>query len=151
MTALYSSGVFVKSGRIAFEHHWGEKIAWLLGEALPNALSMFVLNDNNHHDRWLYLGCAGLSAAVLLAGAWLEWRRHGRERGIVWLSALIGLPVFAFGISLVASERYATYRTMLAMTAVLVCFLVASLRALTESWGVPTGGFWPRSFCRRHF
>jgi hypothetical protein len=135
MTVLYSTGVFVKSGRVAFEHHWGEKAAWLLGEALPNALGMLVLNDNNHHDRWLYLGCAGLTGALLLAGAWLEWRRHGRERGLVWLSALIVLPLVAFGISLVASERYATYRTLFAMSAVLVCFLAASLASLTERWG----------------
>jgi hypothetical protein len=41
-------------------------------------------------------------------------------------------------VSLVASERYATYRTILAMTAVLLCFLVASVRTLTERWGVPS-------------
>jgi hypothetical protein len=35
---------------------------------------------------------------------------------------------------LVASERYATYRTVLAMSAVLLCFAVASVRALTERW-----------------
>ena len=44
MTVLYSSGVFVKSGRVAFEHHWGDKIAWFLTEALPNALSVLVLS-----------------------------------------------------------------------------------------------------------
>ena len=65
----------------------------------------------------------------------MEWRRYGRSRGIVWLAALLGLPVFACAVSLIASERYATYRTILAMTAVLLCFLVASMRALTESWG----------------
>jgi hypothetical protein len=54
---------------------------------------------------------------------------------MIWLTALLGLPVFACAVSLVASERYATYRTILAMTAVLLCFLVASVRALTESWG----------------
>src|SRR5208282_2788334 len=37
-------------------------------------------------------------------------------------------------VSLVASERYATYRTILAMTAVLLCFLVTSVHALTEHW-----------------
>ncbi len=41
---------------------------------------------------------------------------------------------FAFLVSLVASERYATYRTVLAMTGVLLCFLVASVRVLTERW-----------------
>jgi len=135
MTVLYSMGVFVKSGRVSFEHHVGEKIVWFLGEALPNALSMLVLNDNNHHDRWLYLGCAALVGALLIAGGRLEWRRHGRQRGFIWFSALLALPVAAFSISLVAAERYATYRTLLAMSAVLVCFLVASLSALTEHWG----------------
>jgi hypothetical protein len=135
MTVLYSTGVFVKSGRVAFEHHWIEKIEWFLREPLPNALSLFVLNDNNRRDHALYFGCAALVGALLLAGAYLEWRRYGRSRGIVWLTALIGLPVFACAMSLVASERYATYRTILAMTAVLLCFLVASMRALTESWG----------------
>ena len=71
---------------------------------------------------------------ILAAGACIEWRRHGRARGIIWTAGLVGLPAFAFRVSLVASERYATYRTVLAMTAVLVCFLVASVRALTERW-----------------
>ena len=61
---------------------------------------------------------------------------------LVWLAGLFGLPVFAFSISLVASERYATYRTVLAMTAVLACFLVASLDRLTANIGrSPTAGF----------
>jgi len=64
----------------------------------------------------------------------VEWRRYGRSRGIIWLTALLGLPVFACAVSLIASERYATYRTVLAMTAVLLCFLVASIRALTQGW-----------------
>jgi hypothetical protein len=135
MSSLYATGIFVKSGRIAFEHHWGDKIAWFLQETIPNALSLFVLNDNNHRDHALYFGCAALVGALLLAGAYVEWRRHGRSRGIVWLTALLGLPVFACGVSLIASERYATYRTILAMTAVLLCFVLASIRALTESWG----------------
>ncbi len=134
MTALYASGVFVKSGRIAFEHHWGDKIAWFLQEAMPNALSLFVLNDNNHRHHWLYAGCATLVGLILVAGLCTEWRRHGRERGLIWAVGLFGLPVFALGISLVASEHYATYRTILAMTAVLLCFLVASVSALTERW-----------------
>jgi hypothetical protein len=72
---------------------------------------------------------------LLIAGAVVEWRRHGRTRGLIWTAGLVGLPIFALMVSLVASERYATYRTILAMTAVLLCFLVASVRALTENWG----------------
>ncbi len=134
ISLLYAKGVFVKSGRIAFEHHWGGKIAWFLQETLPNALSLFVLNDNNHRDHALYFACAALVGAILIAGACLEWRRYGRSRGIVWVTALLVLPVFACAVSLIASEHYATYRTILAMTAVLLCFLVASIAALTQDW-----------------
>jgi hypothetical protein len=136
MSTLYSAGVFVKSGRIAFEHHWGDKIAWLLEENVPNALSLLVLNDNHQRNHWLYLLLAGMAGLILLAGLALEWRRHGRARGIIWALGLFGLPVFAVGVSLVASEHYATYRTILAMTAVLLCFLVASVRSLTEPLGM---------------
>jgi hypothetical protein len=137
MSVLYATGVFERSDRVAFEHHWVDKLVWFLGEALPNALSVFVLNDDHHRDHWLYLGCAGAVGALLLAGARLEWRRYGRQRGTIWLAALLVLPVVAFGINLLASERYATYRTLLAMSAVLLCFLVASLGALTERWAAP--------------
>ena len=136
MSLLYTEHVFLKSERIAFETHWGEKIAWFLQEPLPNALSLFVLNDDHHRDHWLYMGCAALVGAILVAGAWSQWRRYGRQRGIVWLSGLLGLPVFAFAVSMLASERYATYRTILAMTGVLLCFLVASVSALTERWSI---------------
>jgi hypothetical protein len=134
MSLLYATHVFVKSGRIAFESHWGDKIAWFLREPLPNALSLFVLNDNNQRDHALYFGCAMLVGAILIAGAYLEWRRHGMSRGLIWLSGLMGLPVFAFAVSMIASERYATYRTILAMTGVLLCFLVASISNLTRHW-----------------
>ncbi len=134
MSLLYAGHVFIKSERVAFETHWGEKIAWFLQEPLPNALSLFVLNDDHHRDHALYLACAALVGAILSAGAYLQWRHHGRQRGIVWLSGLLGLPVFAFAVSMLASERYATYRTILAMTGVLLCFLVASVSALTERW-----------------
>jgi hypothetical protein len=131
MSWLYSIGFFVKSGRIAFEQHWFDKIGWFVSEPLPNALSLFVLNDNNHREQGLYFTCAALAGLVLIGGAVMEWRRHGRARGLVWCAGLIVLPMFAFGVSLAASERYATYRTILAMTAVLLCFLVASVNLLT--------------------
>jgi len=134
MIVLYAAGIFVKSGRIAFEHHWGDKFSWFFHETMPNALSLFVLNDNNLHDHGWYIACAGLVGLLLAAGAVVEWRRHGRARGLIWAAALVGLPILAASVSLVASERYATYRTIFAMTAVLLCFMVASARALTAHW-----------------
>jgi len=134
MMALYDHGVFVKSARIAFEHQWGAKLAWFLREPLPNALSLFVLNDDNQRDHALFLASATLATLILIAGCVLEWRRHGRERALIWIAGLVLLPLLACSISLVASERYATYRTIFAMTAVLLCFLVASVRTITDEW-----------------
>jgi hypothetical protein len=135
MMVLYDAGVFVRSARIAFEHEWGEKLLWFVHEPLPNALSLFVLNDDHERHRALFLSAAALAALVLGAGCVLEWRRYGRGRGLIWLLGLVALPTLAFAISLVASERYATYRTIYALTAVLLCFGVASVHALTERLG----------------
>ena len=134
ISALYSRGIFLKSGRIAFEQHAGEKLLWFFTDALPNGLSMLVLNDDNQRDHGWFIACAVLVAALLVGGLILEWRRHGSARGLTWAMGLFGLPVFAAGISLLASERYATYRTIFAMSAVLLCFLVASVSALTSGW-----------------
>ncbi len=132
MSLLYASGLFVKSGRVAFETHWLEKLVWFVQQVVPNALSVFVLNDDNGRDHGLYFAGAALAGGILIAGCVLEWRRHGRARGLLWTAALCGLPLFACTASMVASEHYATYRTIFAMTAVLLLFLVASLDALMK-------------------
>src|SRR5260370_12971690 len=40
MVALYAGGVFVKSGRIAFEHHWLDKLTWFFPQTKPNPLRL---------------------------------------------------------------------------------------------------------------
>ena len=136
ISATYAAGIFERSSRVAFDHDWGTKIAWFLKAPLPNALSLFVINDDNHRDHSAYLACAVLVGLVLVAGAGAEWLRHGWSRGLVWFAGLLGLPTFAFVVNLVAAERYSTYRTILTMTAVLLCFLLASFGALT-GWCSP--------------
>ncbi len=136
MSTLYFLGVFVKSGRIAFEQHGFDKIVWFLSQPLPNALNFVVINDDNQRDQALYFGGATLVGFVLIAGAFLEWRRFGPVRGLIWITGLTCLPVIACAVSLIASERYATYRTIFAMTAVLLCFLIASANAITRNFSV---------------
>ena len=94
-----------------------------------------MLNDNNHRDHALYFACAavGRRDPGCRRRIW-NGAATASTRGIIWLSGLLGLPMFAFAVSMIASERYATYRTILAMTGVLLCFLVASVSALTARW-----------------
>jgi hypothetical protein len=131
MSAYYAAGIFVKSERIAFEHNWTAKFGWFLNAPLPNALSLFVINDDHHRDHPAYLTGVLLVGLVLIAGGGVEWRRHGWPRGLIWFAGLLGLPVFAFIVNLIAAERYATYRTLWSMTGVLLCFLIASCGPFT--------------------
>ena len=110
----------------------GRKIACFCRS--PAECAQFVRAERQQSPpQVLYLGCRR-GRCDLIAGAYLEWRRHGTTRGVTWLAGLLILPTFAFAVSMIASERYATYRTILAMTAVLLCFLVASFSALTARW-----------------
>lgn len=132
MKGCYAAGVFEKSPRIAFERNPGEKFAWYLAGPLPNSLSLFSLNDDNRHGRAAYLAGAAAAGLLLAAGAAVEWRRHGWRRGAIWMAGLAGFPLLAFSVSMIAAERYATYRTTFAMTAVLLCFVLASAELLTR-------------------
>lgn len=130
ISACYAFGAFHKSARVAFERDWAGKLAWFAREPLLNALSLFVLNDDRRRDHLAFVTCAIVVVALLAVGAGLTWRRCGRTGGSVWLAGLLGLPVLAFAISLLAAERYATYRTIFALTAVIVCFLAPAVRSM---------------------
>jgi hypothetical protein len=93
MSLLYATGVFVKSGRVAFEHHWGAKIAWFLQETLPNALSLFVLNDNNHRDQPCTWDARPLSGRFC-------WRVPS------WNGAVSGVRAASFGSPRCSACRY---------------------------------------------
>lgn len=138
----YALDVFPKSDRIAFETDWLAKIGWFFREPLPNALSLFVLNDDHGRYRTAYLAGACIAGAIWLAGAWRAHRLGDAKYGWLWIAAGTGLPVLAFSISLIANEQFATYRTIYALTTVLLCFLLASLwhlsarvHRLGRSWG----------------
>lgn len=136
--ACYLAGVFHRSARVAFETHWLEKFAWFLKAPLPNALSQFVINDDHGRERPAYLAGAALSGLILFSGAALEARSRGWKHGLIWLTGLFCLPILAFAISLLAAERYSTYRTIFSLTCVLLCFLLASLRLMLARVGSRT-------------
>jgi len=82
----------------------------------------------------------GGGAGVIGAGAWLEGRRHGRAAGMFWGAALAGLPVLAYAVSLIAAEQWSTYRTIFALTGVVVVFFTLGLDQVAER----CGGTWVR-------
>ncbi len=124
--ALYLTGVFEASARIAFEHDPLGKFWWFVRGPLPNALSIFVLNDDDGSTRAAFTASAGLAAALLAAGLGVEWWRRGGRAGGFWLILLVLLPLAAYSVNLAVADRYASYRTTFALTGVLLVFLTLS-------------------------
>lgn len=124
--ALYLTGVFEASARIAFEHDPLGKFWWFVHEPLPNALSLLVLNDDDGSTRAAFTASVGIMAALLATGLGVEWRRRGGRAGGFWLMLLALLPLAAYSANLVVADRYASYRTTFALTGVLLIFLTLS-------------------------
>lgn len=135
MKLTYAAGVFAASNRIAFEHDPIGKMEWFLSEPLLNALNLLVLNDDEGGNRIAYRVSAGITAALLVAGLGVESWRRGRQAGGFWLLLLATLLPTALVVNLVAAERFATYRTIFALTAVLLAFLTLSWQNLCSLAG----------------
>jgi hypothetical protein len=132
---LFAAGVFPQSERIAFEPDvWG-KLGWFVREPLGNALSFIVINDDEGRTALWHLLLTILVAGVIGAGAIGELRRHGRVSGALWNASLLGLPVLAYAVSIIAAERWSTYRTIYALTGVLLVFFVHGLEHVAQRWG----------------
>ena len=138
--ALYLTGVFEASARIAFEHDPFGKFWWFVREPLPNALSIFVLNDDDGSTRTAFTANAGIMATLLAVGLGVEWRRRGGRPAGFWLILLALLPLAAYSVNLVVADRYASYRPTFALTGVLLIFLTLSWINLCSLAG--RGGRW---------
>ncbi|MDS4071387.1 MAG: hypothetical protein RKO24_17380 [Candidatus Competibacter sp.] len=135
MKVLYAVGVFEASPRIAFERDPLGKLWWFLREPLPNAISIFVLNDDKRATWGAYLTGIWAALLLLLVGLGIEWRRGGWRAGGFWLILLAVLLPTAFGVSLLAAERIPVYRTVFALTSVLLVYLALSWNNLCSLAG----------------
>jgi hypothetical protein len=134
--ALFAGGVFRASPRILVETAWLNKLDWFLREPLDNALALFVVEDGRLRTApWFNLAAIAV-ATVILAGGAAEWRRRGPVAALLWWGGACGLGLMAYVVSLVAAERWPTYRTLWPLTGVVVVYLVRSIGQL--------GLFWPR-------
>jgi hypothetical protein len=124
---FFAAGIFSRSPRVALESDLPGKLVWYLHEPLPNALALFVLGDVDGRtavpQTIMMLGVLGL----LLAGAVWVRRHHGAGAAWLWLGALAGLPLAAYGVSILVEERWASYRTLFACAAVVLVLVMTTL------------------------
>lgn len=132
MKICYATGVFEASTRISLEHNPFRKLQWFLQEPLLNALNIFILNDENAKTWQSYRAEVQITALLIIAGAAIEWLRHGWQTGIFWLILLTILPPAAYSVNLVVSDYYAAYRTLFALSSVLLIIITLSWKNLCD-------------------
>lgn len=110
------------------EHEWADKFSWFILEPLQNAFALIVLNDDDG-SRLAYR-TAALVAVVVFASAIRQGQTRGWWHGVWWLAALAMLLVASFSLNLVVADRWAAYRALLPLTAVVGVFVGLSLLTL---------------------
>jgi hypothetical protein len=138
---LFATGVFPESARVAFDPNLFGKVVWFYRNSLPNALALFVIDDfRDSTEPWFSIVASG-TALLLASGAVFYWRRHGRVAAGLWCLGVIALSLGAYSISIIASERWASYRTIfpLAVVTLVFCAVVLNLigdllRGLVSQW-----------------
>lgn len=113
---------------VGLEHQWADKFSWFILEPLQNAFALIALNDDNG-SRLAYR-TAALVALLVLAGVLRQGQTRGWRHGLRWLGALALLLVASFSLNLVVADRWAAYRALLPLTAVVSVFLALSLVTL---------------------
>jgi len=129
---LYATGVYRQSDRVAIDLHLPAKLGLYFRDALPNILALFVLNDEEGRMALPHAAASLAVLTLLLAGGLWLLRRRGAPAATLWLASVAGLPLAAYGVSLIAAEHWVTYRTLYPAAAVV---LVLSITAL--DWLLP--------------
>ena len=143
MQVLFAAGIFEPSGLVMLERDPIGKLYWFILGPLRNALALIVLNDAEKGMAVAYVMTAVITGGVLLAGGWGRWKSGGWREGLFWAVSLSALATGSFTANLVSMQRWSTYRTIYALTGVLLVFVVPGLRTLVSrlpkhrEWVVP--------------
>ncbi|SDS62245.1 hypothetical protein [Opitutus sp. GAS368] len=133
MRGLFESGVFRESVRMQVENNPLTKLAWFFQYPLANALGLYALRDDFGQGAWIFwLTVAGV-VAFIAAGVRLSLRQPNPQTKRKWLWCLVILPFFAHAVSLAAAERSIAYRTIFALSGLVVVLMVYSLRAMANA------------------
>jgi len=130
---LFSTGIFHPAERFRFETNPFTKLVWFFWEPLPNALGLYFLRDDNN------VGFVLLIVAILIVGTLIAYGYRNVvevKKSMVkkkWQLCLLIAPFVAHAVSFAAGERSVGYRTIFALSGLVLMFLVFALRTLLAS------------------
>lgn len=124
---------FRRSHRIRFETKWFSKLGWMLREVMPDALAPPFLDGAKGISAAPYWTMVVLALLLVAAGTALEGKRFGKEGLIRWVTGMVVLSLAAYCVSLVAGERWPSYRSAFALTGVWTVFLIAALMNVSRA------------------
>jgi hypothetical protein len=122
---LYSNGLFQPAAESL-----NTSVLNYLRYPLPNALSLYALNDDHHAGAVIYWGLL-LGVVITLVMGYKKIMTHDdlmvRRRGAYAIIALVGVTI---ALCVVAIDRITTYRVLFSLAGIVLVLLVYSLRAL---------------------
>lgn len=132
MQLLYAAGVFKQSSLVVLETEPLAKLEWFIAGPLRNALALIVLNDAEKGMAFAFIVAALITGGVILIGGLDKWKTGGWREGLFWAVTFSALLMGAFTANLVSMQRWSTYRTIYALTGVLLVFFVLGLQSLAS-------------------
>ena len=127
----FTEGLAPQSPRMHFDTAPLSKLAWFVQQPLANAAALFALRDLYDTGALWFWGSAAACAGVVALG----WRFGSRDRShrARWLACLLLLPFVAHAVSLASTARVNGYRTLFALTGVVLVLVAYGLRSLRTS------------------
>lgn len=130
MKGAFAAGWFVASSRFTVDLEWWSKLQWMAVQPLVDGLALFVLRDFWGRAFGVYLSAVFVVVTVLVMGGWGGQRRRGGGAAVSWFVFLALCLAGALMVTFLASERWAPYRTLLALSAVVWVGVVQALGML---------------------
>ena len=133
MQGFFNSGVFRESVRMQVEHDPFTKVLWFFQYPLANALGLYALRDDFGEGALIFWLSVVLVAAVIGMGMRISLRQPNPQLKRRWLWCLVFLPFLAHAASLAAAECSIAYRTLFALSGLVVVLMVYSLRTMANA------------------
>jgi hypothetical protein len=128
---LFSSGIFHESARMQLDTNPFTKLIWFVWQPLPNAVALYALRDDFDTTALVVFWVAAVIVAAIIG---YGYQHVVEKKGTIlkkkWYLCMVLAPFLAHAVSLAAAERSTAYRTLFALSGLVLMLLVYALRSL---------------------